>query len=73
MTHHTTDRDALIRRQQELLLELEQLEDVTDENDIYPEARIADLRRELADVERQLDPDAADRHRHSGRSDADVG
>jgi hypothetical protein len=68
----STERESLLRKQQELLTELEQLEDVTEENDVMPEARLADIRRELKDIERRLDPESADHRRHDGRSDADL-
>lgn len=68
---NSTDREMLLRRQLELLAELEQLEDVIDDDDVLPEARLSDIRLELEEVERKLDPESVDHRRHEGRSDAD--
>lgn len=69
---NSTDRDTLLRRQQELLVELEQLEDVTEEEDVLPDARLSDIRNELEEIEQRLNPESADHRRHDGRSDADA-
>jgi hypothetical protein len=68
----STELDALRRRQQELLSELEQLEDVSEEEDVLPEARLADIRRELKEIERRLDPETTQHRRHEGRSESDL-
>lgn len=66
-----TDTDTLRRRRDELLLELEQLEDVTEDEDVLPEERLFSIRSELKEIDRQLDPETAEHRRHDGRSDAD--
>lgn len=58
------------RRRQELLGEIDRLEELAEEDELAAD-RLTGLREELERIERRLDPDAFERKRRAGRSDAD--